>query len=934
LENALELTVGSNTSSTHTKGKRIRKRIPPPPSLIPLLITRKNRFKELNASQTTENHNPSPQNTHDRQQKETQYLQACRAVNAHALTHKRRSILARVNEKDILSNQAGEAWRILKSLVHKQQKGVPNLVKDKHGQLIPSTLQSAYRWHEAREHTSRDRSAEKSFNTRHLGDLRKKDELLAAQADSPTHTTPCNTLPPSLEEISKALDTCSNGTATGTDNIPFEAYKYGGPEALNALHALLTVAWNTGLHPTKWNEANIIPLFKGGPDITDVDKYRAITLLQATSKVYEAFLQERINTTFTAQACLSSSQGGFRASVGPQETVYGLLALLLHRQARSQPTYVAFVDFETAFPTIFKPVVWTSLHGMGVQGKLWRNTRHLYANVKSHVLHPHLPEDAYFAIPQGLREGSKLSPLLFNIAVNDMQAYFQNHQLGVHMQTTMCRTYAGIWQYADDVALVADSPAELQRMLDHLRSYCADHALIININKTKTVEFNTTLPPASYTVRDSDNNRQPIQTTENFPYLGVHLDKHLTMENAHAAARGAFWGAHHYAEKLGMHTWGISVPSRVAVWQTYVASQLTHKLPFLKTAQVEGLQADINRSLRLAFSPTASPTALQRELNLTPLTLLHAKSTACLFGRLQAAQASFNFGIVHSILMAEPTHTHRLSRAQQNALHILHLSSHFPFVQINSLPQPLRTTDIDLLQNPRPHQPPLLPYRHSWEITVTNHTNISSKEHFHSWLNTKSHHGTEYKKILTTQEFHSCGSGPPHWLHLALSPATKQTLLHIRSLSANLLRHTICTHSQHPQTTFHEAFCAQCYANHKQGPVPQHHDNITHALLECPHTTHHRLSLNNKASTFLNTHKITHRFSKNTWRTQPWSSMNNHHQLQMLLGGKLSASDWHHNSMELENIQQWHLKFLETMVPMVQKLLQAKGTQTRLMQPT
>jgi hypothetical protein len=65
LENALELTVGSNTSSTHTKGKRIRKRIPPPPSLIPLLITRKNRFKELNASQATENHNPSPQNTHD-----------------------------------------------------------------------------------------------------------------------------------------------------------------------------------------------------------------------------------------------------------------------------------------------------------------------------------------------------------------------------------------------------------------------------------------------------------------------------------------------------------------------------------------------------------------------------------------------------------------------------------------------------------------------------------------------------------------------------------------------------------------------------------------------------------------------------------------------------------------------------------------------------
>jgi hypothetical protein len=931
LDSALELSIGSKTSSVHTKSKN-RRRLPPPPSLLPLLITRNTRLKDLNTSQTKENQNPSQYNSNDRRQKELQYLQACRAVNKHALTQKRRTLLAKVNEKDILATQAGDAWRTLKSLVQNQKKGVPNLVKDTQGVLITSTLQSAYRWHEAREYTSRDRSAEQGFNTRHLRDLTQKDNLLESLATSHPHPSPLNSLPPSFEEISRALETCSNGTATGTDCIPFEAYKYGGPVALEALHTLLTTTWESGLHPTKWNEANIIPLFKGGPDITDVDKYRAITLLQATSKIYEAVLQERINTTLNTQSLLSPSQGGFRASVGPQETVYGLLSVLLHRKQKKQQTYVAFVDFETAFPTLFKPVVWTSLHDMGVQGKLWKNTRHLYADVKSHVLHPYLPDDAYFAIPQGLREGSKLSPLLFNIAVNDMQAYFESHQLGVQMQTSECQTFAGIWQYADDVALVANSPEELQLMLNHLRTYCADHALIININKTKIVEYNTSLPPATYTVRDLHNIRQPIMTLENFPYLGVHLDKHLNMEAAHAATRGAFWGAHHYAEKLGMHTWGIAVPARVAVWQTYVASQLTHKLPFLKPAQVAGLQADVNRSLRLTFSPSASPTALQRELNLTPLALLYAKSTANLFGRLQAAQTSFNFGIVHSILMAEPTHTHRLSKTQQKALHTLHLSTHFPFVQICTLPQPLRPADIDLIQNPRPNQPPLTPYSRSWELTVDNHTTTASKEFFHSWLNTKSHHGSEYKKVLTAQEFHSSGQGPPHWLHLPLPPSTKQTLLHIRSLSAYLLRHTTHTPTQRPQPTFHEAFCIQCYTNHQQGPVPQHHDNITHALFTCPHTTHSRLSLHNTASSFLNTHKLSHRISGNNWLRQPWSTLSNHHKLQMLLGGKLSASNWHHNSRDLENIQQWHIKFLDTMVPKVQKILLGKGTQTRLLQ--
>jgi hypothetical protein len=127
-------------------------------------------------------------------------------------------------------------------------------------------------------------------------------------------------------------------------------------------------------------------------------------------------------------------------------------------------------------------------------------------------------------------------------------------------------------------------------------------------------------------------------------------------------------------------------------------------------------------------------------------------------------------------------------------------------------------------------------------------------------------------------------------------------------------------------------FCVQCYANHKKGPVPQHHDNITHALFACPHTDHTRLSLTVAASTFLNTHKIAHRYSGTSWQIKPWTSISEHHRLLMLLGGKLSASDWHHNSQDLEDIHQWHIKFLETMVPKVHKILQAKGIQTKIIQ--
>jgi hypothetical protein len=110
----------------------------------------------------------------------------------------------------------------------------------------------------------------------------------------------------------------------------------------------------------------------------------------------------------------------------------------------------------------------------GVQGHLWQVTRELYSDVKSRVAHPEIPPDDFFDILQGLREGSKLSPLLFNLAVNDMEAELLGQtpehpqQVGIFVKqasqgnASTAHLCASVWQYADDVALVASSVQELQ----------------------------------------------------------------------------------------------------------------------------------------------------------------------------------------------------------------------------------------------------------------------------------------------------------------------------------------------------------------------------------------------------------------------------------------------------------------------------------------
>ena len=58
---------------------------------------------------------------------------------------------------------------------------------------------------------------------------------------------------------------------------------------------------------------------------------------------------------------------------------------------------------------------------------MWASVRDLYKGMESRVMHPGIPQDEFFPIDNGTREGSVLSPILFVIAVDDMSDYLSAH---------------------------------------------------------------------------------------------------------------------------------------------------------------------------------------------------------------------------------------------------------------------------------------------------------------------------------------------------------------------------------------------------------------------------------------------------------------------------------------------------------------------------
>ena len=79
-----------------------------------------------------------------------------------------------------------------------------------------------------------------------------------------------------------------------------------------------------------------------------------------------------------------------------------------------------------------------------------------------------------------------MSPCLFSLFIKDLPQYLESEGAkGVKLLDSVVR----VLLYADDGALVAESPEDLQLMLEILKSFCSKWRLLVNVDKTEIMVF-------------------------------------------------------------------------------------------------------------------------------------------------------------------------------------------------------------------------------------------------------------------------------------------------------------------------------------------------------------------------------------------------------------------------------------------------------------
>ena len=266
--------------------------------------------------------------------------------------------------------------------------------------------------------------------------------------------------------------------APGPDGLPYELFSVPDVNLAAALLAFFELVRHWAVVPTIWRSARVSPLHKTGA-ADDFNNYRPISLLCCSLKIFERLLLARLLPVVDPQ--LDESQAGFR--FGAEEHVYTLAETL--RVRRGRRTFCAFVDVRKAFDIAWRDAVLLKLVEMGVAGGTWAVIADLLTDTTARAV-VNGSASSPWTENAGVRQGSVLGPLLFNILFNGLAAAVRAACPGVALSNDGHAPRVTILMYADDVVIWADSADHLQRALDAVGTWGTQWRFTFGIGPEKT----------------------------------------------------------------------------------------------------------------------------------------------------------------------------------------------------------------------------------------------------------------------------------------------------------------------------------------------------------------------------------------------------------------------------------------------------------------
>ena len=319
----------------------------------------------------------------------------------------------------------------------------------------------------------------------------------------------------SIKEVQDAIFAAKLNKAAGVDGLLNEMLKAGSSVLLPYLHKLFNAIFTSGNFPNSWRTNTLSPLHKKG-DTHTPGNYRGIAVSTCISKLFLSILQKRLCEYSYENNLIPDCQLGYKKKASTADhilTLKNLIDKYILRASRSC-LYACFVDFKSAFDTVWRRALLYKLIKLGISNKFITMIESLYSNVYYCVKLNGVVSDK-ISSNVGVKQGCVLSPLLFNLFLSDLPDIFDSSCDPVDVLSSNLSCL----MFADDLVILSESAKGLQNALDKLNDYCTKWGLTVNTSKTKVIIFNK--GGHKYPSLKFNLNGANVDIVQSYCYLGI-----------------------------------------------------------------------------------------------------------------------------------------------------------------------------------------------------------------------------------------------------------------------------------------------------------------------------------------------------------------------------------------------------------------------------
>lgn len=285
----------------------------------------------------------------------------------------------------------------------------------------------------------------------------------------------------SLEECTNAVKLMKRGKSPGSDGLTSDFYKFFWIDIQIAVFESLIYGFNCSKLSVEQRRGILRLLPKKGKDITHIQNWRPISLLNSDYKILAAVLANRLQKVLPS--VISSDQNGYLKGrfIGLNiRTIFDAIEM----GANTDNLFLAFLDFEKAFDTLDRSFLDKCLCSYSFPDYFRQWISIMYTDIESSIINNGFTSE-YFPLKRGVRQGCPLSALLFIIVVEALaHAIRENKNIrGIHLNGLDTK----VTQLADDTTLILKDILSLQFSMNLLNMFFQASGLKLNQGKTEVL---------------------------------------------------------------------------------------------------------------------------------------------------------------------------------------------------------------------------------------------------------------------------------------------------------------------------------------------------------------------------------------------------------------------------------------------------------------